>query len=235
MQRCCSTSRHAILPQDPHDRSRKQPMQIRLQRHGHSMSLCHSLPVRLMAARGSSGVHVPKGSQVQWPQRPGPPDEGLKSPFRERRPIKLAIVWQCGRARNGWSAQRDQVFSSCRSANPGSLGTTGTIMRCDVAAGADEHDGCARIAAGAALGPNTPAPQVSIPMCTSRKHHGCAGRGKRISNSASVCSPCKYIPSGTRDRTCALQDGRFHRVLLSALHLLFMRARPGPGSWTHDK
>ena len=34
------------------------------------------------------------------------------------------------------------------------------------------------------------------------------------------------------DRTCALQDGRFHRVLLSSLHLLLMRARPGQGSWT---
>ena len=147
MQRCCSTSRHAILPQDPRHRSRKQPMQIRLQRHGHSMSLYHSLPVRLMSARGSSYAHVPKGSQVQWPQRASPPDEGLKSPFRERRPIKLAIVWQCGRARNGWSAQRDQVFRSCRSANPGSLGTAGTIMLCDVAAGVDEHDGCAKIPA----------------------------------------------------------------------------------------
>ena len=121
---------------------------------------------------------------------------GQEFPFRERRSIKLAIAWQCGRARNGWSAQSDQVFRSCRSANPGSLGTIGTIMRCNAAAGADEHDGCARIAAGAALGPNTPAPQVSIPMCTSRKHHGCAGRGKRISHSASSNSPCKCILSG---------------------------------------
>ena len=76
---------------------------------------------------------------------------GQEFPFQERRSTKLAITCQCGRARTGLPAQSDQVFWSCRSVEPRELGTIGTVMRCK-AAGADEHDGCAKIAASDALG-----------------------------------------------------------------------------------
>ena len=69
-----STSRHEILPQDRHHRFHKQPLQIRLQRHGHSMSLYRSLLVRLLSARASSDVHAPKGS-LAGPRKVSSPPE----------------------------------------------------------------------------------------------------------------------------------------------------------------
>ena len=96
--------------------------------------------------------------------------------------------------------------------SPGSLGTIGTIMRCNAAAGADDHDGCAKIAASAAPGPNAPAAGESILVCTSRKHHRCTCH---VSGSAIL--PARVARASTYVKArwgcpCGLQDGRFHRL-----------------------